>query len=286
MTFPDIAELKADGWQDIGHIEDGALMVKDESYSLTDLAEMKAKKWGTATWSHTVEVGGISGVTFSESYHNAPRIPQPHECPHCYRQTHPGPLTERQARMYDNNHFDASYDPAADDSPVVCIGADYEGPMPAGVLQRHNDGLVKWVTYGSSYDSYSYGSVYQSLYANYMKDYAKKLDQEWSKLLNGWVQPLQVSTWLIDEPYYYIAGGSPYLPVAPEKKCTEDDKLPIKFNDWDNWRPWEKPEPWYPIEPALDIKWEQWHSSFPKPESPGYDFTAFNKSGTYPKGKK
>lgn len=274
-TFPDIDELKAEGWQEAGFLKEGP-------YTLETISELQGKKWGG--WSFTnagdIYADSVSGVKASDSYHNAPRVPKPHECCHCYRQTHPGPLTERQARMYDSFHFDASYDPAADDSPVVCIGADYEGPMPATATHRYNSSAVTWVTDDSSYDSYS---TYQSLYAEHVKAYAKKIDSEWGKFLPKWAEPLVAKMW-IGGPYY-IAGGSPYLPVV-EKKCTEDDKLPIKFNDWDNWKPWEKPEPWYPIAPALDIKWEQWHSSFPKPESPGYDFTAFNKPETYPKGKK
>lgn len=53
---------------------------------------------------------------------------QPWLCPHCRRDRHPGPLRRRAAAMLDGMMFDPKYDAAADDSPIICIGADYHGP--------------------------------------------------------------------------------------------------------------------------------------------------------------
>lgn len=77
-----------------------------------------------------------------------PRVAKDHECPHCFRQRHPEPLTQRQAKMYDSCVFDASYGVLADTSPVVCIGADYQGPAVVGCKPYGwMSGLYTWPTY-------------------------------------------------------------------------------------------------------------------------------------------
>ncbi|MBU8830852.1 hypothetical protein [Mycolicibacterium goodii] len=52
----------------------------------------------------------------------------PLKCPHCNRDWHPEPLTHRVACMWASHHYDRNYDPAEDDSPIVCVGANYQGP--------------------------------------------------------------------------------------------------------------------------------------------------------------
>lgn len=59
----------------------------------------------------------------------APRPPL--KCQHCDRDWHPEPLTRRVANMWLNHNFDANYDPADDDTPIVCVGANYHGPNRA-----------------------------------------------------------------------------------------------------------------------------------------------------------
>lgn len=90
-----------------------------KGYTLSALAEMQQAKW-TAS-------GHSGGDPHWPS--PAPRVAKDHECPHCFRQRHPEPLTQRQAQMCDNHLFLPGYDAALDESPGVCIGADYEGPV-------------------------------------------------------------------------------------------------------------------------------------------------------------
>jgi hypothetical protein len=51
------------------------------------------------------------------------------KCPHCERHWHGLPLTERVAAMYSAGHFDEDYRADQDDSPVLCEGSEFIGPM-------------------------------------------------------------------------------------------------------------------------------------------------------------
>lgn len=51
-------------------------------------------------------------------------------CWHCGRHEHHLPITARIAAMYARGTFDESYLADEDDSPVLCQGSDFIGPMP------------------------------------------------------------------------------------------------------------------------------------------------------------
>lgn len=51
-------------------------------------------------------------------------------CPHCGRDWHGIELTVEIARMYGTGIYDDSYRADQDDSPIVCRGSDFIGPMP------------------------------------------------------------------------------------------------------------------------------------------------------------
>ena len=53
------------------------------------------------------------------------------KCPHCQRHWHGLPITERIAQMYMFGIFDENYLVTEDDSPVLCQGSEFIGPMPA-----------------------------------------------------------------------------------------------------------------------------------------------------------
>lgn len=229
--------LWSDDYKPIGTIKSGGTIATTQEYS---------DQIQSVPWSHDIKSSGTFTLTYgggySYSHHSEQRIPQPHECPHCFRQSHPEPLTQRQAQMYDSHTFDPSYDVVADESGIVCIGADYEGPAKASSVPPWKTG-PSWQQTGPS----------------------------WQQMMKTMVGDLGFDH---GNPVGYSISVGPWLPVGePEKLPTEPDKLPIKFNDPNNWKPWEKP--WYPVEPALDIKWENWHTSFPTPNSPGYDFSAY-----------
>lgn len=55
-------------------------------------------------------------------------------CPHCHRHWHGLAITERIAEMYKYGRYDDTYSADDDDSPVLCRGSNFIGPMPA---ERH-----------------------------------------------------------------------------------------------------------------------------------------------------
>lgn len=59
--------------------------------------------------------------------HGDPDFPR---CGHCDRAWHGLPLTERVAAMYAEGCYDEDYRVADDDSPVICPGSDFIGPVP------------------------------------------------------------------------------------------------------------------------------------------------------------
>ena len=87
-------------------------------------------------------------------------------CGHCDRAWHGLPLTERVAAMYAEGEYDEDYRVADDDSPVICPGSDFIGPVPLskwtekrlrGWLDEFEDALNRHTTsvplaVGSRYD--------------------------------------------------------------------------------------------------------------------------------------
>ncbi|MEN6546901.1 MAG: hypothetical protein ABFE07_12765 [Armatimonadia bacterium] len=52
------------------------------------------------------------------------------KCWHCGREWHGLPITQRIAQMYARRTYDETYSLAEDDSPVLCRGSNFIGPMP------------------------------------------------------------------------------------------------------------------------------------------------------------
>lgn len=53
------------------------------------------------------------------------------KCWHCDRDWHGIPITERIEQMRWSGRFDETYRVAEDDSPVLCPGSDFIGPVPS-----------------------------------------------------------------------------------------------------------------------------------------------------------
>ena len=63
-------------------------------------------------------------------------------CPHCDRDWHGFPLTERVAAMHRRGSFDEGYSVEADESPVLCPGSNFIGPVAASaVAERYTSCL-------------------------------------------------------------------------------------------------------------------------------------------------
>lgn len=50
-------------------------------------------------------------------------------CPHCDRHWHGLAVTEKIAEMYDGHGWDENYKVSEDDTPVLCPGSDFIGPI-------------------------------------------------------------------------------------------------------------------------------------------------------------
>lgn len=59
--------------------------------------------------------------------HGDPHYPR---CGHCGRHWHGLPITARIAAMYAQGRYDDTYTTATDDSPIICPGSDFIGPLP------------------------------------------------------------------------------------------------------------------------------------------------------------
>ena len=55
-------------------------------------------------------------------------------CPHCDRDWHGFPLTKRVAVMYSRGSFDEGYSVKDDESPVLCPGSNFIGPVTADAV--------------------------------------------------------------------------------------------------------------------------------------------------------
>lgn len=53
-------------------------------------------------------------------------------CPHCGRHWHGLPVTQRVANMYRSGRYDPAYVAAEDDSPIMCDGSNFIGPIRPG----------------------------------------------------------------------------------------------------------------------------------------------------------
>lgn len=183
----------------------------------------------------------------------------PLHCPHCDRDWHPGPLTAAVLSMLLRHEFDADYDPATDKTRIVCVGAEYQGPLyqapefgspyPTGYFMDALTGAIvgaPWVT------SQAWASV-------------KAIASAWDMLQDilGDTAPLTYHTWLGEPP-------------EPEP-CTEPVDLLVEFGP-QYWltNPKDQPPALLPPPVHAAIASAPWNpDAFPVPESPGYDFSQY-----------
>lgn len=66
-------------------------------------------------------------------------------CPHCDRHWHGLPLTGVVAYMYLHRWYPSNYVAAEDESPVVCQGSEFIGPMPYDDIPRSRDEVLDQV---------------------------------------------------------------------------------------------------------------------------------------------
>jgi hypothetical protein len=179
----------------------------------------------------------------------------PQKCPHCHRDWHPGPLTEKVRRMLECHTFSLDYDPTLDDTPIVCVGAEYHGPNRPAPARTY--GLLSpYVVY----DAAPMKKAWETIAAM-----AESLKAESLKALSLW-----------DLPDFKWDGGVWFGASKPEP-CELPDELPdIEFGP-QNWIP-----PVEPVNPPAGLAntvWAYWNDfnqqDFPVPDSPGLDFSMY-----------
>lgn len=80
----------------------------------------------------------LSGGAFAHDPDPYPR------CPHCGRDWHYLALTQRIEGMYEVGEYDESYVFDADDSPIICPGSEFIGPLTEDQWDQVHPRLV-WV---------------------------------------------------------------------------------------------------------------------------------------------
>lgn len=204
-----------------------------------------------------------------------PAVP-PHQCPHCKRDRHAEPLTRQVAQMYDNHEFRSDYSPETDDSPIVCVGADYCGPnRPAARTFNTNYGwvdlgcleagtVVQWKDPAPDY-SYSYSYSVGAKSPNWLKQMLSTT-AEWMKELSLEWQPWQQYTF------------SEWFATVPPKPLEPCDAPDISVTFGAQWKPWERAASTiHEREQAITgVPHIFAHRhDFPVPERPGYDFSQY-----------
>lgn len=188
----------------------------------------------------------------------------PHKCPHrCGRDRHPEPLTRAVATMYDNHQFREDYDPDQDDSPIVCIGANYHGPKRPPSTYRE---------FGFSNAGFIEGAKSPTWLMSMISTYEKLVA----------VSTAQWPTWKFTSDFTFIL-DEPF-PNTPETlEPVDTEGIAITFDT--AWKPWERATgagPEHAAARKLTPHITAHANDFPIPPSPGYDFSKYATKETTP----
>lgn len=233
-----------DGWMDVG------TMTVTETWTQTyhhDGHSVLAVKPAEAKWVDIVDK--IDDV-----------LTPPQKCPNCNRDWHPGPLTERVQKMLREHRFDPEYNPTTDDTPIVCVGAEYHGPNRPG----NHWGTSSMVS-GTTWTAHLGGKEPMWLTS------LLNSTQEWLQQIASVSESVTFKLWsgdwgLLDE----------WTTKKPEP-CAMPDELPTVEFGPQNWIPPQQPV--NPSKATSDLVWSYWHDltrqDIPVPERPGMDFSAY-----------
>lgn len=181
-------------------------------------------------------------------------------CGNCRRDRHDHPLTEAVARMFDSTDFDEDYDPAKDDSPIVCPGSDCCGPPRPPAPYRNPYGIGSWSLSKAPWMMYpGEGVVAPQKFANVVAIA--------DELLGSW-------------GYHEHFAPSP-TPLEKTQTIVEGILASIPSLNAYTWLPAVVDEGSHEYEQAA-LEAAPKAIEHKAPESPGYDFSGINAAPSYP----
>lgn len=197
-----------------------------------------------------------------------------HSCPHCSRDLHDAPLSERVAQMYAQHVFDPDYSAEEDLSPIVCVGSFTEGPP----RPPKTDNQVVYFSTGDLYKAYLtsqllYGST--TIMWQPLNDQAKGLgswkiagtaDNFHVKYTDTTSWEWKGATWtLYDESYNFVdkwvGTFQSGLISSKVEECKVDTVIEFGPKWWVNKEPPQMPKSWPQV-------WPWWFQSVPRWNDP------------------
>lgn len=202
------------------------------------------------------------------------------KCPHCGRAWHGLPLTRHVAQMYSLGFFEPEYIAAEDDSPIVCDGSDFIGPLRPPT--RHIN-QVAIITVVPNIEGFADGV------RRAMAQAAEVFDEAFRSMERSLREFLDGIDWQEWGPFIHTASLPPSQWPQPRSDLPPAYKPGISFGQH-NWhfemqrippelqfpRPYLTPLFVSPLAYDVHQLWREFTApTFPIPESPGYDFSAW-----------
>jgi hypothetical protein len=175
-------------------------------------------------------------------------------CPHCSRDWHTQALTEEVARMYDGHRFTPGYNPAQDNSPIVCVGSETQGPARPKTSHRSWTSSAEVVIWPDTTD----------FFAGF-KSMLEKLNETFLKATTTW--SMSTGSLMIHDD----------LDIAPyEPACSDLPDIAVEFGP-QNWLPAAEPVQAVPmLRATVNRRWRDFtKADIPAPVPPGYDFSRY-----------
>ncbi len=210
------------------------------------------------------------------------------KCPHCDRHWHGLPITERIVNMYNWGQFDDDYRTDTDDSPIICEGSEFIGP----IRPEHEP----WsVVVGSAYIPFTiivgpthaerWHAIGRAIEATFARMLTQHLDHE---IIYGRTREHSIAHFTLNEGTWVIPADVVDTQQTPEidwKPGPHNWGCELRIHTEPQW-----PNPvigralWDRCSPLHGLIRAHW-DEFTQPEHalpavPGYDFTEYNDDDT------
>lgn len=217
--------------------------------------------------------------------------PQYPKCPHCGRHWHGLPITAAIARMYSLGRYQPEYIHAADDSPTLCEGSEFIGPIRANGLTYGESvrRAAESVTLTSRREVRIHFIVDYRMadQFNRMRDQFASLAAHFQRIESGLRGTLlrggRYPNWVFTpaspnpEPRHDLPDID-WKPGPHNWGCelrTRTEEPALQFPRESGWQLRWDPEP-HPLQPLIDEHWHEFTApEHPLPEFTGFDFTKY-----------